>query len=240
MTNLNAFLCAPLPFKANIDIYPAQVKDLTNPLFSNFQSILLMSQEEIEDLFEQQLQDDKNFIVPTPIEFLFINSYSNQGYDIIARQAFEFFIHKTVDFDYEEKRIIVFNEDGSNETISENEFFDFQNLLRVSMGFEEVEKPDENMHPWKKRMLALRRMRDKAKAKQNAKNGTTFIEILVAICCMNLGINPLNCGELSYASVNALVEIYQKKEKYELDINSLLAGADSKKVHPKYWIGNQN
>jgi hypothetical protein len=28
------------------------------------------------------------------------------------------------------------------------------------------------------------------------------------------------------------------KEKYEIDIDSLLAGADSKKIKPKYWIRN--
>jgi hypothetical protein len=35
-----------------------------------------------------------------------------------------------------------------------------------------------------------------------------------------------------------LTSMYQGKEKYELDIDSLLAGADSKKVKPKYWIKN--
>jgi hypothetical protein len=30
----------------------------------------------------------------------------------------------------------------------------------------------------------------------------------------------------------------QQKEAYDIDIRSLLAGADSKKVKPKYWIRN--
>ena len=30
----------------------------------------------------------------------------------------------------------------------------------------------------------------------------------------------------------------QEKEKYQLDVDSLLAGADSKKVKPKYWVTN--
>jgi hypothetical protein len=34
------------------------------------------------------------------------------------------------------------------------------------------------------------------------------------------------------------MSIYQEQEKYRLDIESLLAGADSKKVKPKYWIRN--
>ena len=55
---------------------------------------------------------------------------------------------------------------------------------------------------------------------------------------MNFGINPLNIGELTYAALHPLIRFYQEKEKYELDVNSLLAGADSKKIKPKYWVKN--
>jgi hypothetical protein len=55
---------------------------------------------------------------------------------------------------------------------------------------------------------------------------------------MDLNLNPLNIGELSYAAIPVLLATYQEKEKYDIDIRSLLAGADSKKVKPKYWIRN--
>ena len=57
---------------------------------------------------------------------------------------------------------------------------------------------------------------------------------------MGIGITPLNIGELSYAAVIGLLNRYQEKEQYDLDVDSLLAGADSKKVKPKYWIRNSN
>jgi hypothetical protein len=79
------------------------------------------------------------------------------------------------------------------------------------------------------------------KAKQTAKGkgeGITLYTTLVSICCMGLGITPLNIGEMSYVALEAILRKYQEKEKYELDIDSLLAGADSKKVKPKYWIRN--
>jgi hypothetical protein len=71
-------------------------------------------------------------------------------------------------------------------------------------------------------------------------NGINFETMLVAICCMGLGLTPLNIGEMSYAAVGELVKVYQNKEKYEIDVRSLLAGADSKKVKPKYWIKNSD
>jgi hypothetical protein len=53
---------------------------------------------------------------------------------------------------------------------------------------------------------------------------------------MGIGITPLNIGEMSYASIFTIMKTYQDKEKYDLDVRSLLAGADSKKIKPKYWI----
>ena len=61
---------------------------------------------------------------------------------------------------------------------------------------------------------------------------------LAAICCMGIGITPLNIGEMSYAAIGPIMNMMQEKEKYDIDIRSLLAGADSKKVKPKYWIRN--
>ena len=43
---------------------------------------------------------------------------------------------------------------------------------------------------------------------------------------------------MSYASIGILINTYQNKEKYETDIASIQAGADSKKINPKYWIKN--
>ena len=57
---------------------------------------------------------------------------------------------------------------------------------------------------------------------------------------MGIGITPLNIGELSYAIIPVILNTYQAKEKYSIDIDSLLAGADAKKVNPEYWIRNLN
>ena len=83
-------------------------------------------------------------------------------------------------------------------------------------------------------MKAKARYRDYIKAKKGL--GIDFGTLLASICCMNMGLNPLNIGEISYASVKVLVDTYQEKEKYETEVRSLQAGADPKKIKPKYWI----
>jgi hypothetical protein len=79
---------------------------------------------------------------------------------------------------------------------------------------------------------------DKIRAKKKQKDSPKFGTLLAAICCMGIGLTPLNIGEISYACVHWLIAMEQQKEAYDIDIRSLLAGADSKKIKPKYWIKN--
>lgn len=249
MSKEQFFIGSPCPFKKGIDIYPPKVKDVVNNLNYNiYAKILTYSQEEIEDEFvkEKKVLD----IFPTPFEFLLNNSYHHKDYERLAIEAFQFFIKQKVTFLYDQKLIIVGdlkeilknidNLEDLNQliTINEEEYFGFQNLIRQAIGKKAIEPPNPNENPRIKAIKAKARYRDRIKAKQAAKNGTSLFTIFASICCMGLGITPLNIGEISYVAMETILSTYQNKEKYELDINSLLAGADSKKIKPKYWIRN--
>jgi len=69
-------------------------------------------------------------------------------------------------------------------------------MLRLAVGKKQIEpyNPDEN--PKIKYFKAKARLRDRVKEK-NAKDGLTLGTTLAAICCMGLGLTPLNVGELS-------------------------------------------
>lgn len=240
------FIGEPVAFKKGVKIYPPKVKDVaSNQHFSLFGRMLTYSQEEIEDIFVKEKKDLTSF--PTPMEFLLGNCYNSKEFEILCKEAFEFFLKTKVDFLYDQKKILI----GDLEqvlkglqnlselvTISEEEFFDFQNLIRMAIDQKVVTRPNPNEHPRIKAMKAKARYRDKIKAKQQAKNGLTLFSTMTSICCMGVGLNPLNIGEMSYVALGALMSQYQTKEKYQIDIDSLLAGADSKKVKPVYWIKN--
>lgn len=242
-----AFLIGePVSFKKGIQVYPPKLRDVaSNPRYGVYVKILTWSQEEIEDEFVKEKKSLNKF--PTPFEFLLNNGYHHKEYEILAKEAFEFFIRQKVTFLYEEKLIIVgdLKEVVSNlssldqlVTITEVDFFNFQNLVRESIGAKSIDPPNPNEHPRIKAMKAKARYRDKVKAKQNQKNGISLSTVIVSICCMGLGITPLNIGEMSYVAVNSIFNMYQNKEKYELDVDTLLAGGNSKKIKPKYWIRN--
>lgn len=248
MSKENFFICEPVQFKPGINIYPPKVKDvISEQFFGVYSRLLTYSQEEIEDEFIEVGSELTNY--PTPIEFLLNNAYHHKDYEKRCKEAFYFFIHEEVSFLYDQKAILI----GDIENVlikansiedlillKEEDFFDFQNLIRESMGKKRVEPPNPNEHPKIKEMKRKARYRDKIKAKNAAKSkdGVSLFTTLVSICCMGLGITPLNIGEMSYVAINAILKKYQEKEKYQLDIDSLLAGADSKKVKPEYWIKN--
>ena len=243
------FLCEPVQFKPGIKLYPPTVKDVvTNEHYGIFGKLLTYSQEDIEDEFLEAKKHLETY--PTPIEFLLNNSYHNKDYEKMCKLAFKFFIHEDVNFLYEQKTIIIGNLEEiliKAETIDdlvmikEEEFFSFQNAVRECIGKKPIEPYVEDDNPVIAEMKRKARRRDRLKAKQAAKNqgnGISLYTMLVSICCMGLGITPLNIGEMSYIALESIMRKYQEKEKYELDIQSLLAGADSKKVKPKYWIKN--
>lgn len=244
MISAATLLGAPQSFLDKCLIYPPKVIDVaTKPYYWQYVKILTLSQEEIEDDLVEKIEKGDKF--PTPIEFLLNNSYHNERYNQLTLEAFKFFLRMDVTLLFDQKTILLGKlEDAIKNSesvdsftlITEEEFFLFQNAIRAAIGSEQVEAPNPKEDPRVKRIKAKARYRDKIKAKQGA--GIRLDTSLASICCMGLGLNPLNIGEMSYASIGTLMRTYQEKEKYETDIRSLQAGADSKKVKPKYWIRN--
>ena len=237
----NAFMLGyPVEFKRTCLIYPPKVKDVvTNAKFHTYARFLTLSQEEIEDEYRRANLDISD--LPNPFEYILGNAFNNLQFKKLLEEAFYFFTQEKVIFLFEQKKIAIgdLQEVKSIEKmrmITEEEYFEFQNLIREAIGSKPIEPPDPNEHPRIREMKAKARYRDYIKAKQG--KGLDFRSTLASIFCMGLGLNPLNIGELSYAAVPVLISTYQQKEKYELDVDSLLAGADSKKVHPVYWIKN--
>ena len=243
MINDKVFLGYPIPFKDICHIYPPKVKDIVgNDEAIQWQALFTMSQEELDDAYRNE---DKAVITPNPFTYLLLMYHTEEDKRPLVLNGFKQLLHEPVTI-IPEMEIIVIGVEEENldpdvhlvepRLLDAENYFDFQNLVRDAMGLNRVEPPDPDEDPRVARIKAKSRYREKVKAKKNL--GPKFGTLLAAICCMGIGLNPLNIGEMSYANVVWLIEMYQQKEAYEIDIRSLLAGADSKKVKPKYWIKN--
>ena len=243
MIDSNAFLGLPIRFKSICKIYPPKIQEiLTEENYPVYRKLFLITQEDIEDEFTENKLPMTD--VPDPMAYLF-QLASDIRIKKIVVEGFQFFLHEPVLLLTDQQMIVVGNlkEDlpkiksiDQLRIIRKDDYFDFQNTLRRAIGEKEAEpyNPDEN--PKIKYFKAKARLRDRVKAK--SKNNLTLGSTLASICCMGLGITPLNVGELSQAAISVLMRYYQEKDKYGIDIQSLLAGADSKKVKPQFWIRN--
>ena len=241
MLNILAFIGEPLCFKEHLYIYPPTIKEVvTNPNFNLFYKILTMTQDDINEELKDKIKEEEEF--PTPFEYLMLSSQYVDGFGIVVKKAFQYFCKLDVKFSLRDNTLIL--SDFDNQCVinlTAEEFFNFQNTLREACGDKPVAPPepiDPDEDPRVRRIKELARYRERVKARRGSKDGISLNTCLTAICCMGIGITPLNIGEMSYAAVGPLMRVMQDKEKYDIDIRSLLAGADSKKVKPKYWIRN--
>ena len=179
--------------------------------------------------------------IPTPLEYIFVLSEQDNRLKDVIIEGFNFFIKEQVLLLADQKTIVVgditkVKSIAELKLINENNYFEFQNALRRAVGDKEAEPYNPEENPKVKYFKAKARLRDRVKAK--SKDALTLGSTLASICCMGIGITPLNVGELSQTAVTVLTRYYQEKLKYDTDIQSLLAGADKKKVKPQFWIRN--
>lgn len=244
MIDSNFFLGYPNQYENICKVYPPKIKDILNEKnYPVYKKLLLSSQEDIEDEYtemELPLED-----APTPLGYLFVMSATDARIKQIILDAFQFFIKEPVTMLPDQQMIVIGDLTETLKSIKsveelrilkEDNYFKFQQMLRRAIGQKEIEPYDPNLHPKVKYFKAKARLRDRVKA--TSKDALTLGSTLAAICCMDLNLNPLNIGELSQAAVSVLIRYYQEKQKYDIDIRSLLAGADSKKVKPQNWIRN--
>ena len=247
MIDERIFLGYPIDFKDICQIYPPTVNDVVgNKDFLIYQSLFTMTQEELEDAYAESNVET----IPTPFQYLLMNYYQDERMREKIHDAFDKFIHEPVTIIPEIEMLLIGKKEDEIDPdvdldnprlLTEENFFDFQNMIRMVMGEKEVKLPDpeeENLDPRIKRYKAKIRASEKIIKRRKAKDAPSFGTLLAAICCMGIGLTPLNIGEISYACVHWLVTMEQQKEEYDIDIRALLAGADSKKVKPKYWIKN--
>ena len=248
MINDKIFLGFPIDFQGICQIYPPTVNDVIgNKDFSVYQSLFTITQEELDKAF---LQDERVNQVPTPFQYLLINYHQDEMVRQKIHEAFQQFVHEPVTIVPEIEMLLIGKSEDELDPdvdlenprlLTADNYFDFQNQIRKVIGVEAEKIPDpeeENLDPRIKRYKMKIKQSEELLKKKKAKEAPTLGTLLAAICCMGIGLNPLNIGEMSYACVHWLISMGQQKEEYDIDIRALLAGADSKKVKPKYWIKN--
>lgn len=254
----------PYLFDNKFYIYPPKVKEVIgNPDYGKLTNVLTLSQEDteenilrskypdfIKDSAQKQVEAVKELMqtkIATPFESLLINVYHNQDYRKIVEDAFLLFTREPITFFLEDKKILVgtlekdiLEWDTADKVmemkwLTEENYFDFQTIIRAAAGLSVVEPYEAQTHPKIFRMKLLARERERNAAKSKSKK-QSLETLLLSICLIGAGITLKNIGEQPYVTINRLLELYQQKEGYELEIAAMVSGNVKKKKDIEYWI----
>lgn len=229
----------PVDFNDVCLIYAPTNKDIISFGYNNFWELispLLISYEDLYDAARMKARKEDRSIdeykILTPWENLWHN-IEQSNLQMALKMAIKLFTKEDSTF-LVDQRIIIIGPVEERRIINEENYFDFQNIIRSSVGLKQATPPNLKMHPKLREMKAKQRERDRVKAKQEGKN-FSFSAMLLNCCCLNVGLNLDNILDRTYVVTSELYKMGSKKEKYEIDILSLIHGADSKNVKLESW-----
>lgn len=229
------FLGAAENFQDICFIYPLRIKEifgLGSENFEKYLGLLTLNAREVEKKLQESNIDQKF----SAFEFLLISASLNDNFLLDLQKAFSTFIKEEVHISIDTKEIFV-GDISRNRVLNEENFDDFQMVLRAQNCLPVPEPIPENENPMQ-RKFRLRREQVAEAKRRNAQNGEglPLDEVLTKLICFNVGITFDNVGNLTYYQFRKLFTCAQAKYKYDLDLSMIAAGADPKKVKPKSWL----
>ena len=201
MIDERIFLGYPIDFKDICQIYPPTVNDVIgNKDFPIYQSLFTMTQEDLNDAYAQ---DDRIQNIPTPFQYLLMNYYQDEEVKEKIEEAFKFFVHEPVTIVPEIELLLIgkseseLNPDIDLENprvLTEDNFFDFQNQIRLAIGSNPIKPPepeDINEDPRVRRWKMKIKEREEILNVKQRKNSQTFGTLLAAGITTMVGIQAV-------------------------------------------------
>lgn len=218
-------------------VYPATLRQIAEAGVKNFYSylnIFTLNKEDVDEYFkEQNIEMDI-----TPFQFLLSISKADSQYYNMAKKAFQFFLHEDITI-LETNEAIVLGDISENRIIDEKCFeviktvVEKQHVLDTESSSAKMDNPsDAKAAQIIKKLKEGRKMREKAKGNSDL----TFSDLVASLAAKGNGLNILNVWDLTYYAFNDQFKRMQMIESYQSSHQSLLAGADPKKVKLEYWI----
>lgn len=222
-------------------IYPLHVKNIFgmgNNRYSTLLGILCLDIQEVQkEMTKLNIAPEK--MPKSAFEYLMGQASVDRTFLVELSEAFSTFIREKVHFLFEAKEILIGDGFKERRVLNEENFEDFQNIVRAQNCLPVPEPIPLNESPMARKFRLRREQVKEAKRKQAAKSGeeTSWTDSITTLICLNVGVNYSNVGDLTIYQFRNLFTRAQMKYKYDLDIRMIAAGADPKKIKPKHWFG---
>lgn len=236
----------PVLFGDVCAVYSVTLGEIIDIGYSKFQQYLslLTAQKPVPSR-----RDDKQYAQMmsqiTDFQFIILMATSDQQVNTTLRDAFQFFTHSDILLSIAPAQI-VFEPLEEKHILNEENFYDFQTLLRRMYFLEQdgdaivisADDPPETRR-LKEQMRANRQKVRRAKAKEAArKQGSElqFSDLIGSLTINHCGLNMANIWGVSYYALQDQLKRMGQRDTYDINNRAMLAGAKINKSQLKYWM----
>lgn len=229
-----AYIGAPSVLKKVCLIKPLSLKEIVSMgtlLYNSRVELLLLDEASIAKIIKEKTKKEPKIEEIKPLSYLLQSAEKNNMFLLELQSAFSTFITEEVLLLPKINSVLVGPPD-ERRMITEENFSDFQSILRIQNCKKVKEPPPENESAIARKFRLKREARDAIKQKQQDKNGESQSLVDMLAIADVFGIHP---SERTLYSFYSLIKMHQSREKWDQDIQMLCAGADAKKMKTKYW-----
>lgn len=229
-----AYVGVPSVLTGVCRIVPRTMYDIIEMGTDNYDErlgLLLLTETDIAKIIKEKTGQEPKIEEIYPLSYLLQSTAYDDMFLLKLQSAFSTFIQEDILLLPKINSVLV-GPPQEKRLITEKNFMDFQDILRIQNRKEVKEAPPENESAIARKFRLKREARDAAKRKQQAKkgDGQSLSELLEI--AETFGIDYAH--KTLYAFYG-LIQRHQAREKWNQDIQMLCAGADSKKLKTKYW-----
>ncbi len=229
-----AFMGVPTKFNDICSVYPFKVKEIVemgSNLYYGRLGLLLLNEVEIVNTIKEKTGEDIPIEDVHPLSYLIQSAAANDNFLLELQETFATFLKEEI-LVLPKINAVLVGPPQEKRLITEDNFVDLQNILKIQNRREIKEPPPENESPGQRKMRLLREKVAEVKRKQAQKNGEeqSFVDLLEIASVF--GIDIENCSLYAFYG---LIRRYQLREKWNQDLQMVSVGADPKKLKMKYW-----
>lgn len=212
-------------------IYPAkliEIAELGIEEYFKYVNLLTLSASEVKQMLKEDI---------TPFNFLFMNSIYKENFGKEFEKALTFFTRESILLLPDLEAISIGNFEDSR-MITEENFTEIQNIIKFqNFIFDDIVKFKGENESAKHIKDRLAKAKEKVeRAKRVREESKIEISDLVGSLTSKTSLNILEVWNISYYSFNDQFKRMRILESYETGLQSLMAGADPKKIKLKDWI----
>ncbi|MCF7755569.1 hypothetical protein KQ941_14040 [Paenibacillus xylanexedens] len=224
----------PIVFQG-LNIFPKSLDAIVEAGYENFNEKLNLVSLRIEDIYPSLSLKEYD---GTLIELLLYSR--NESLVATYLNAFHYFLNVAIQFSYSDSCIM-----AGDISLSYSDLEHIVKIIQIQHCV--VTKQDDDFNPLNERasalrekMLARKRRVRELKESSSSEDALTFTDLISILSSNANGINILNVFDLNFFQFNDQFNRMKLLDDYEVNIQALLHGADSKSIKLKHWISPLN